>query len=184
MESKLPETLGEAVFPRNKTSERRKCNRGGSREKQPWPTRPDARAMWGLLVLTLLLWCRRSSSRWMRFDLKSSIKGSRCGSRKGAPPKHRNVKQKPGRSKTGGENSGRALPVWSPSPLRTLPSSPWWRGGSPPLDYRFVTVANCISLLFFIVLAPYELHNMIMAIFVSLSWWIFLWVIYEIAIVL
>jgi hypothetical protein len=45
-------------------------------------------------------------------------------------------------------------------------------------------VANCISLLFFIVLASYELHNMIMAIFVSLLWWIFLWVIYEIAIVL
>jgi hypothetical protein len=34
----------------------------------------------------------------------------------------------------------------------------------------------CISLLFFIVLAPYELHNMIMAIFVSLLSWIFLWV--------
>jgi hypothetical protein len=44
------------------------------------------------------------------------------------------------------------------------------KGGSPPLDYRFVAVAICISLLFFIVLAPYELHNMIMAIFVSLSW--------------
>jgi hypothetical protein len=32
----------------------------------------------------------------------------------------------------------------------------------------------CIFLLFFIILAPYELHNMIMAIFVSLLWWIFL----------
>jgi hypothetical protein len=42
------------------------------------------------------------------------------------------------------------------------------------LDYGFVEVAICISLLFFIVLAPYELHNMIMAIFVSLLWWIFL----------
>jgi hypothetical protein len=47
-----------------------------------------------------------------------------------------------------------------------------------------VAVAICISLLCFIVLAPYELHNMIMAIFVSLLWWIFPWVIYEIAIVL
>jgi hypothetical protein len=28
----------------------------------------------------------------------------------------------------------------------------------------------------FIVLEPYELLNMIMAIFVSLLWWIFLWV--------
>jgi hypothetical protein len=38
--------------------------------------------------------------------------------------------------------------------------------------------------MFFIVLAPYELHNMIMDIFVSLLWWIFLELIYEIAIVL
>jgi hypothetical protein len=45
---------------------------------------------------------------------------------------------------------------------------------SPPLDYGFEAVAICISLLFFIVLAPYELHNMIMAIFVTLLWWIFL----------
>jgi hypothetical protein len=42
------------------------------------------------------------------------------------------------------------------------------------MDYGFVVVANCISLLFFIVLAPYEMHNMIMAIFVSLLWLIFL----------
>jgi hypothetical protein len=69
-------------------------------------------------------------------------------------------------------------------PLQRLHLSPWWRGSSPPLDYGFVAVAICISLLFFIVLAPYELYNMIMAIFVSLLWWIFLWVIYEIAIVL
>jgi hypothetical protein len=32
-----------------------------------------------------------------------------------------------------------------------------------------------LSLSFFIVLAPYELHNMIMAIFVLPLWWIFLW---------
>jgi hypothetical protein len=131
-----------------------------------------------------LLWCRRSSSRWMRLDLKPSIKRAPCGSRKRAPPKHRNTKQNPRRSKIGGENSGGALLVWSPSPPMTLPSSPSWRGSSPPLDYGFVAVANCISLLFFIVLAPYELHNMIMAIVVSLLWQIFLWVLYEIAIVL
>jgi hypothetical protein len=76
------------------------------------------------------------------------------------------------------ENSRGALSVWSPSLPMTLPSSPWWRGSSPPLDYGFVAVSICISLLFFFVLAPYELHNMIMAIFVSLLWWIFLWVIY------
>jgi hypothetical protein len=111
-------------------------------------------------------------------------KGPPCGLRKRAPPKHRNTKQKPGRSKIGGENSGGALPVWSPSLPMTLPSSPWWRGSSPPLDYGFVAVANYISLLLFIVLAPYKLHNIIMAIFISLLWWIFLWVIYEIVIVL
>jgi hypothetical protein len=111
-------------------------------------------------------------------------KGPPYGSWKGALPKHRNTKHKPARSKIGGEISGGALPVWSPSLPTTLPSSPWWRGSSPPLDYGFVAVAICISLLFFIVLAPYELHNMIMAIFVSLLWWIFLCVIYEIAIVL
>jgi hypothetical protein len=131
-----------------------------------------------------LLPCRRSLSRWMRLDLKPSIKRAPCGSQRGALLKHRNMKQKPGRSKIGGENSSGALPVWSPSPPMTLPSSPWWRGSSLPLDYGFVAVAICISLLFFIVLVPYELHNMIMAIFVSLLWWIFLWVIYEIAIVL
>jgi hypothetical protein len=132
----------------------------------------------------LLLRCRRSLSRWMCLDLRPPIKRAPCGWQKGAPPKHRNTKQKPGRSKIGGENSGGPLPVWSPSPPTTLPSLPWWRRSSSPLDYGFVAVAICISLLFFIVLAPYELHNMIMAMFVSLLWWIFPWVIYEIAIVL
>jgi hypothetical protein len=74
MESKLPKTLQEPIFPWNKTSKRRKCNRGGPREKQAWPTWPDAWAAWGLLVLTLLLWCRRSSSRWIHLDLKPYIK--------------------------------------------------------------------------------------------------------------
>ena len=39
-----------------------------------------------------------------------------------------------------GENSGGALPAWSPSSPTTSPPSPWWRGSSPPLDYGFVEV--------------------------------------------
>jgi hypothetical protein len=54
-ESKLPETLSELVFPRNKTSEIWKCNRGATRAKRAWPTWPDAWALWGLPVPPLLL---------------------------------------------------------------------------------------------------------------------------------
>jgi hypothetical protein len=129
-----------------------------------------------------LLRCRWSSSHWIRLDLKPSIK--RVPLRVTKESTAETQKHEPGRSKIGGKNSGGELLVWSPSPLMTLPSSPWWRGSIPPLDYGFVAVANCISIFFFIVLAPYELHNMIMAIFVSLLWWIFLWVIYEITIIL
>jgi hypothetical protein len=92
-----------------------------------------------------LLRCHRSLSCWMRLDLKPSIKRVPLRVAKEAPPKHRNTKQKLGRSKIGEENSSGVLPVWSPSPPTTQPSSPWWRGSSPPLDYGFVAVAICIS---------------------------------------
>jgi hypothetical protein len=134
----VPKTLQEPVFSQNKTLERRICNRVAMRAKRAEPTRLDSLVMWGLPIPPLLLWCRRSSSCWMHPNLKPSIKRPPCGSQKGAPPKHKNTKQERGRLKIGGEYSGRVLPMWSPSPLTTLPSSPWWRGSSPPLDYGFV----------------------------------------------
>jgi hypothetical protein len=68
---------------------------------------------------------------------------------------------------------------WGAAGVISIPSNDstfitMMKRGSPPLDYGFVAVANYISLLFFIILVPYELQNMIMAIFVSLLWWIFL----------
>jgi hypothetical protein len=65
---------GASFYTEQDFSERRKCNRGGPREKWAWSMRPDAWAAWGLLVLTSLLGCRQSSSRWIRLDLKPSIK--------------------------------------------------------------------------------------------------------------
>jgi hypothetical protein len=48
----------------------------------------------------------------------------------------------------GGNAAGVALDASPPSPTST-PSSPLWRGSSPPLDYGFVAVACSISLLCF-----------------------------------
>jgi hypothetical protein len=46
----------------------------GSHEGQTrWPMRPNSPAAWGLPVSPLLLWWRRSSSRWIRLDLKPTI---------------------------------------------------------------------------------------------------------------
>ena len=57
-----------------------------------------------------------------------------------APPKHRNHEIETWSCRLEGENSGGALPAWSPSyPTTSLPS-PWWRGNGPPLDYGFVEV--------------------------------------------
>jgi hypothetical protein len=142
---KLPETLRVPVFPRNKTLERRKCNRGatraehGPRDQIPWSRGASSFPPRCSDAVNLRLDGFVLTENWL-------YKGCPCESQKGAPLKHRNTKQEPGRLKIGGENSGGTLPVWSPSPLTTLPSSPWWRGSSPPLNYRFVAVANCISL--------------------------------------
>jgi len=54
------------------------------------------------------------------------------GFRKGAPQKHKTTKQKTWSCRLEGENSGGALPGWSPSSPTSPPSSPWWRGSSPP----------------------------------------------------
>jgi hypothetical protein len=74
MESKLPKTLGEPVFPWNKTSETRKCNRAGPREKWEWPI---ARCLGHVGPTHSHLVAPMSSifiSCWMHLDLKPSIK--------------------------------------------------------------------------------------------------------------
>jgi hypothetical protein len=53
-------------------------------------------------------------------------------------------------AKIGGGNAARVAPDASPPSLTSTPSSPPWRGSSPPLDYGFVVVAcpifSCTSL--------------------------------------
>ena len=74
-----------------------------------------------------------------------------------------------------GKNSGGALLAWSPYSPTTYPSTPWWRGSSPPLDYGFVEVTY-VSLLSHVLhyLVPCELPNIITVIYVIPMWWIFL----------
>jgi hypothetical protein len=84
--------------------------------------------------------CRRSFLHRLRFDLKTPIKIVPRRSLEGAPQKHRNTETETWSCRLEGENSGGALPAWSPSSPTTSPPSPWWRGSSPPLDYGFVEV--------------------------------------------
>ena len=84
---------------------------------------------------------------------------------RGVTENHHRRKQLKTESRLEGEPLPELPPV-APPPSPTTPApSPWWRGSSPPLDYGFVEVAWSKSLLFFIVLEPYELPYMIMAIF-------------------
>ena len=80
----------------------------------------------------------------------------------------KNTKIQPEPATIGGELSSIAAQGEISTPPRSRTSSPWWGGSSPPLDYGFVVVAWCISLLFFIVLDPHELPIMIVDIFVIL----------------
>jgi hypothetical protein len=60
--------------------------------KQETPTLSDSLAAWGMLVSPSWLRFHRSSSLWLRPDLKHTIKGYPCGSRRevGRDRKHQN----------------------------------------------------------------------------------------------
>jgi len=110
------------------------------------PMRPDSLAAWDPPTWPSWLRCRRSFFQKLRLDLKPTIKIVPDALRKGAPQKHRNTETEIRSCRLEGENSGGALPERSPPPPTTSPSTPWWRGSSPPLDYGFVEVTY-VSLL-------------------------------------
>ena len=144
--SKWPANLRASIFGRKKTWKRRKQTSGDPRAKIGGPTWPMYLAAWGPSFWASELRCRRSFLHRLRFDLKPPIKIVPRRSLEGAPQKHRNTETETWSCRLEGENSGGALPAWSPSSPTTSPPSPWWRGSSPPLDYGFVEVTY-VSLL-------------------------------------
>ena len=119
---------------------------GSEQTETRGPKEPDSLAAWDPLSWASRLRCRRSFFQKLRLDLKPTIKIVPDALRKGAPQKHRNHETETWSCRLEGENSGGALPGWSPSSPTTSPPSPWWRGSSPPLDYGFVEVTY-VSLL-------------------------------------
>ena len=146
MTSKWPGNLRASVFGRKKAWERMKRTSRGPRAKMSGPTWPDSLAAWDPSSGASWLRCRRSFFPSLRLDLKTTIKIVPDALRKGAPQKHRNHETETWSCRLEGENSGGALPAWSPSSPTTSPPYPWWRGSSPPLDYGFVEVTY-VSLL-------------------------------------
>ena len=144
--TKSPGNLRASIFGRKKDYGKRKQANGGPRAKRRWPTRPQYQAAWDPLVRASWLRCLRSLLHRHRLDLKTPIKKVPRRSLEGAPHKHRNTETEIRSCRLEGENSGGALPAWSPSSPTTSPPSPWWRGSSPPLDYGFVEVTY-VSLL-------------------------------------
>ena len=96
--------------------------------------RPEGPDEWGHAAPLLAAWdpptwastlrCRRSFLHRLRFDLKPPIKIVPQRSLEGAPQKHRNTETETWSCRSEGENSGGALPVWSPSSPTTSPPSP------------------------------------------------------------
>ena len=144
--TKSPGNLRASIFGRKKNCGRRKRTNGGPGTKRAWPTRPQYQAAWDPLSGPSRLRCRRSFLHRLRLDLKPTIKIAPEALRRGAPHKHRNHETEIRSCRLEGENSGGALPGWSPSSPTTSPPSPWWRRSSPPLDYGFVEVTY-VSLL-------------------------------------
>ena len=122
--TKSPGNLRASIFVRKKTCGRRKQTSGGPRPKRGWPTRPGTVAAWGPPVWPSWLRCRRSSLHGHSLDLKTPIKKVPRRSLEGAPQKHRNTETEIRSYRLEGENSGGALPAWSPPSPSTSPPSP------------------------------------------------------------
>ena len=119
--TKSPGNLRASIFGRKKDYGKRKQANGGPRAKRAWPTRPQYQAAWDPPVWASWLRCRRSSLHRHSLDLKTPIKKVPRRSLEGAPHKHRNTETEIRSCRLEGENSGGALPAWSPS---TSPPSP------------------------------------------------------------
>ena len=122
--TKSPGNLRASIFGRKKTCGRRKRTNGGPRTKRGWPTRAGTVVTWGPLVWPSWLRCLRSFLHRHRLDLKTPIKKVPRRSLEGAPHKHRNTETEIRSCRLEGENSGGALPAWSPPPPSTSPPSP------------------------------------------------------------
>ena len=122
--TKSPENLGASFFGRKKSCGRRKRTSGALRPKRGGPTRPGTVAAWGPLVWPSWLRCRRSSLHRHSLDLKTPIKKVPRRSLEGAPHKHRNTETEIRSCRLERENSGGALPAWSPSSPSSSPPSP------------------------------------------------------------
>ena len=122
--TKSPGNLRASIFGRKKTYGRRKRTSGGPRPKRGWPTRPGTVAAWGPLIWPSWLRCLRFFVHRLRFDLKTPIKIVSRALSEEAPQKHRNHETETWSCKLEGENSGGALPVWSPPIPTTSPPSP------------------------------------------------------------
>ena len=121
---KIMEKYRRQYFGRKKTWERRKQTNGGPRTKRGGPTRPGTVAAWDPPSWPSTLRCRRSFFQKLRLDLKPTIKIVPEALWRRAPQKHRNTETETRRCRLEGENSGGALPAWSPSSPTTSPPSP------------------------------------------------------------
>ena len=122
--TKSPRNLRASIFGRKKTCGRRKRANEGSRAKRGGPTRSGTVAAWDPPIWASWLRCLRSFLHRHRLDLKTPIKKVPWRFEKGAPHKHRNTETEIRSCRLEGENSGGALPGWSPPSPTTSPPSP------------------------------------------------------------
>ena len=122
--TKSPGNLRASIFGRKKTCGRRKREKGGSRAKRGGAMRPGTVATWDPPICASWLRCLRSFLHRHRLDLKTPIKKVPRSSLEGAPHKHRNTETEIRSCRLEGENSGGALPGWSPPSPTTSPPSP------------------------------------------------------------